>query len=154
MKKNKLLLASLLVLPLLASCSQEIYIPSHSFPSIDPLNGGEAGDNSGNSSASGENPGEEEEENMTVYFYLNYSNSDQAIYQMRWMMLKPLGTCPEQAKLTSANAPDPLYPKFLGYSEYPSLIDAEGENANKIWDFAKDYKQSNILNLYGIWVKE
>ena len=61
-------------------------------------------------------------------------------------MLKPLGEIPEKAKLTDANAADPLYNKFLGYSEYSSSI---GDN---IWDFENDYKQSNVLNLYGIWV--
>lgn len=159
MKLNKFFLAGLLVLPLLVACSETTFTPSHVYPSNDPLNP-EASANPSNSGQgsegeSGQSEDEEEvEENMTVYFYVNYSNSDTPKYRMRWTMLKPLGACPEQAKLTNADAPDPLYPKFLGYSEYPSLIDAEGDNADKMWDFAKDYKQSNVLNLYGIWVSE
>ena len=101
---------------------------------------------------------------MTVYFYLDYShsefpttdktddeyvqtNANEPVYVMKWYMLKPLGECPAKAMLTSANAADPLYTKFLGYSEYPSSVDG-----SKLWDFKQDYKQFNILNLYGIWV--
>ena len=154
MKKYKFLLAGLLVLPLLVSCSETTFTPSRSYPSVDPLNP-DASVNPGDSGQGQQgDDGGEDEENMTVYFYINYSNSDQELYKMKWTMLKPLGKCPDEAKLTAANAPDPLYPKFLGYSEYPSLMDAEGDNANKLWDFEKDYKQSNILNLYGIWVSE
>ena len=61
-------------------------------------------------------------------------------------MLLPLGEIPEEAKLADKDAADPLYGKFLGYSEYSSSI---GEN---LWDFENDFKQSNVLNLYGIWV--
>ena len=56
-------------------------------------------------------------------------------------------------------APDDYYPVFLGYSEWPSLIeditDQEYEqdpSKPHIWRFETDYKQSNTLNLYGIWV--
>ena len=122
MKKIKLLL---IALPLLVACSKSVYHPSHSYPG-DPLKDGVP--------------------NMTVNFYLDYSHSDEPIYTMRWYMLKPLGEIPEKAKLTDENAADPLYSKFLGYSEFSSSI---GDN---IWDFEKDYKQSNVLNLYGIWV--
>ena len=154
MKKNKLLLASLLVLPLLISCNQTIYKPTHSYPEFDPLNGDNAGGNSGSSGESGDNQGDDEE-NMTVYFYIDYSHSDEPLYKMRWTMLKPLGACPAQAQLDDSKATDPLYSKFLGYSEYPSLMDETGVGGGaKLWDFANDYKQSNILNLYGIWVSK
>jgi hypothetical protein len=66
---------------------------------------------------------------------------------MDWYSLVPLKTCPEEAVLTDAMAPDALYPHFIGYSEYPSALDE-----SLLWDFENDYKQSNILNLYGIWV--
>ena len=156
MKMNKLLLAGLLVLPLLVSCSETVYKPSRSFPEYDPLTGETAGGNSGdNSGEPGDDTGDEDEENMTVYFYIDYSHSDEPLYKMRWTMLKPLGTCPEQAKLDDSKAKDPLYSKFLGYSEYPSLMDESGvDGGAKLWDFANDYKQSNILNLYGIWVSK
>ena len=148
MKKSKFLLAGLLVLPLLISCEQTTYTPKHSYPAVDPMNpdasvnpGGGGDDSSG---------GEEEmEENMTVNFYLDFSHSDEPLHSMRWYMLKPLGECPEKAKLDDSKAADPLYGKFLGYSEYPSSIDE-----SHLWDFAKDYKQSNVLNLYGIWVSQ
>ena len=156
MKKNKLLLMSILLIPTLIACNGQTYKPRIPFPG-DPINGGKQDANATD---------EEDEDalNMTINFYLDYSHSANAnkeyenmpdknasasepIYSMRWYMLKPLGECPEQARLTDANAPDPLYGKFLGYSEYPSLLDN-----SKLWDFANDYKQSNILNLYGIWV--
>ncbi len=137
--KKKLFLLPLLVLPLLvAGCKTMTYTPRVPYPGIpeDPGTG-----------PGGDDPGEPIEKNMVVNFYLNYSNSDTPIYTMEWWSLKALGECPEEAILTDADAPDPLYPKFLGYSEYPSSIDE-----SHLWDFANDYKQSNILNLYGIWV--
>ena len=106
----------------------ETYVPKFPYPGEDP---------------------EVKEEDMTINFYLDNTHSDEPIYTMRWFMLEPLGSCPAEAVLTDADAPDPLYPTFIGYSEFPSSIDED-----HIWDFAQDYKQSNILNLYGIWVKE
>lgn len=122
--KKKLLL-TILVLPLLASCSgSETYNPRFAYPGEDP-----------------------KEFDMTVNFYLDYSHSDEPLYTMRWYQLEPLGECPTEAKLDDSKAADPLYPTFIGYSEYPSAIDED-----LIWNFATDYKQYNVLNLYGIWV--
>ena len=137
MKKNKALLLGLLVLPLLASCTETIIKPKRSYPG-DPI----------------ENKEQFEETNMTVYFYLSYSQSEEekVLYSMKWYMLKPMGECPAeataavQAAITNGDI-DPLYPTFLGWSEYSSSIDE-----SKLWNFETDYKQSNILNLYGIWV--
>lgn len=129
--KKKLLL--LLTLPLLASCSGSYeYTPKYEYPGEDEI------------------PVEPEikEEDMTVNFYKD-NTEDTPLYSMRWYMLEPLGECPTEAVLSDADAPDPLYPTFLGYSEFSSSIDED-----HIWDFAKDYKQSNILNLYGIWVSK
>jgi len=124
--KKKLLL-SLLVLPLLASCSgSEMFNPRFPYPGEDP-----------------------KEFDMTVNFYLDNSHSDEPIYTMRWYQLEPLGECPEEAKLDNSKAADPLYPIFIGYSEYSSAIDED-----LIWNFATDYKQYNVLNLYGIWVAQ
>ena len=81
---------------------------------------------------------------MLLTLPLLTSCSGSALYTPRYPYP---GEGPEEAKLTDADAPDPLYPTFLGYSEYSSSIDED-----HIWDFAKDYKQSNILKLYGIWV--
>ena len=143
MKIAKLFVLGLVVVPLLAACaSTGTYIPKHSYPG-DPINGDKSHGGQGGS----EGEIEMDEENMTVNFYLDYSHSDEPIYSMRWYMLVPLKECPEQAKLDSSRAADPLYTKFLGYSEYPSSIDED-----KLWNFETDYKQSNVLNLYGIWV--
>ena len=140
MKKNRLLLLGLLVMPLLASCNEMIIYPKRSYPEEgDPI----------------ENKENYEEFNMIVNFYLDYSHSEEPIYTMDWYMLKPLGKEPEDAKKAIQDniaKHDELYPTFIGWSEYSSLMDEL--DASKIWDFEKDYKQSNILSLYGIWVSE
>ena len=126
MKKQLLVL---LALPLLAGCTGSYtYTPKYPYPGEDPV---------------------VKEQNLVVYFYLDYSHSDEPLYEMKWYLLEPLGKCPNEAVLTDKDAPDPLYPKFLGYSEYPTCIDEE-----KIWNFETDYKQQNPLKLYGIWVAE
>ena len=136
MKKNRLLLLGLLVMPLLASCTETIIYPKRSYPG-DPI----------------EHKAEyEEEKNMTVNFYLDYSHSEEPIYSMKWYMLKPLEKEPEEARAAlqaHLAEHDELYPDFLGWSEYSSSIDE-----SKLWNFETDYKQSNILSLYGIWVKK
>ena len=130
------------LLPLFVSCtSVSSYTPRVPYPGIpDDPGGGEGG---------GGGPDIPEEYNMTVNFYLNYSNSDEPYYTMEWYSLVPLGSCPDEAKLDSVTPPDPLYPNFLGYSEYPSSIDD-----SHLWNFETDSKQSNILSLYGIWVSD
>lgn len=136
MKKSKLLLVSLLALPLLSACTETIIKPKRPYPG-DPIE---------------EKTKYEEEQNMTVNFYLDFSHSEEPIYSMRWYMLKPLGEEPaEAAKALEENADkhDELYPDFLGWSEYSSSLDE-----SKLWNFETDYKQSNILNLYGIWVNK
>ena len=136
MKKNKVLLLGLLVLPLLASCTETVIHPRLSYPG-DPVEQKEQ---------------YEEEKNMTVNFYLDYSHSEEPIYSMKWYMLKPIGEEPAEAKAAleaNKDQHDELYPDFIGWSEYSSSIDE-----SKLWDFATDYKQSNILNLYGIWVNK
>ena len=165
MKKNKLFIAALITLPLLAACSQTVYRPEYPYPG-DPLK------TSKTSGASGDEGGgdiELGEKNMTVYFYLDSSHTEdpvkdangsvktdenyvreneyQPVYVMKWYMLYPLGEIPKEAKLEDKDAADPLYWKFLGYSEYPTCLDE-----SKLWNFETDYKQSNVLKLYGIWV--
>ena len=147
MKKNKLLLLALTVLPVLIGCSSTgVYTPSHSYPGA--ASKANPGSNQSNSGGQGGQE-EEREENMTVNFFIDYSHSDTPIYSMRWYMLEPLEKCPEQAVLTDADAKDPLYGKFLGYSEYSSAVDE-----SLLWNFETDFKQGNVLNLYGIWVSK
>ena len=136
MKKSKLFLVSLLALPLLTSCTESIINLHRAYPG-DPVEQKEQ---------------YEEEKNMTVNFYLDYSHSEEPIYTMKWYMLKPLGEEPAGAKKAledNKDKHDELYPDFLGWSEYSSSLDE-----SKLWNFATDYKQSNILNLYGIWVNK
>lgn len=143
MMKNKILLPLLALSTMLVGCSSLTFKPSVPYPGIPdyPDPGGEDPDIPG-------------EPNLTVNFYKNYSNSADKdgkitpFYTMDWYSLKPLGELPSEAVLTDADAPDPLYPHFIGYSEYPTAIDE-----SLLWDFAEDYKQGNILSLYGIWVK-
>ena len=87
--------------------------------------------------------------NQTVYFFLDYSHSDSEdpFYKMKWYSGYPLGSCPEECKLTNDNASDPLFPVFLGWSKFSSSLDD-----SKLWDFAKDYQTGSVLKLYGIWV--
>ena len=135
MKKSKLFIIGLLAVPLLSACNTTIIKPTRSFP----------GDIV-------EEKEKFEEYNMTVNFYLDYSHSEEPIYSMRWFMLKPLESEPEEAKKAlqdHLSEHDELYPTFLGWSEYSSSIDK-----SKLWNFATDYKQSNILSLYGIWVSD
>ena len=89
----------------------------------------------------------EDEKNQTVKFYLDFSHSDEPIYTMKWWSITPLGECPEECRLTSADAADPMFPVFLGWSEYPSSVDD-----SHIWNFETDYKYGILLELYGIWV--
>lgn len=136
MKKNKFLLLGLLVLPLLAGCSETIITPKRSYPG-DPVEEKEKFD----------------EFNMTVNVYLDFSHSEEPIYSTRWYMLKPLSeeikNAAYQAIDDNKDKADPLYPEFLCFSEYSSSVDD-----SKAWNFATDYKQSNILSLYGIWASE
>ena len=137
MKKKLLFLSALL--PLLAGCAtSSIYTSVFPYPGEDP---------------------EIKEEDMTVNFYFSNIYSDNPIFSMRWYMLEPLESCPSEANLSDANLinklkeegifADELYPVFIGYSEYSSSIDED-----HLWDFATDFKQSNVLNLYGIWVSK
>lgn len=154
MKKQLAIL--LAMFPLLGGCSLSYdYDPGIPYPGDDDSD-----------TDSDDNPDEEELLPMTVYFYLDYSHSEDTtndtkdsdgnvvevpeyIYKYSWYMLKPLGSCPTEAILTDSDAADELYPHFLGYSMYPTCLDE-----SKIWNFETDYYQSNILNLYGIWVSD
>ena len=142
---NKKLLLVTLLLPFLAGCELSYdYVPRSPYPGAAAADGGDDDQSGGGGQQGG---GDEELIPMRVYFFKSFSQSDEPIFQLDWYMLKPLGECPAGAVLTDAQAPDPLYPHFIGYSRYSSCMDE-----TLLWDFATDYYQSNILNLYGIWV--
>lgn len=84
---------------------------------------------------------------QTYYFYIDYWHSEEPYFTLNWWQGLPLGQCPEECKLTSNDATDPLFPVFLGWSEYSSSIDD-----SKLWNFASDAKFPLIVELYGIWV--
>ena len=141
MKKKLLLLP--LILPFISGCSL-----SYTFNPRSPYPKAAEEESEGE-----EGGGEEEVEKlpMMVYFYLDYSHSEEGseIYSMEWLMLTPLGECPSEAKITDSMRADDNYPHFIGYSEYSSCMDE-----TLLWDFTTDYKQSNILKLYGVWVSQ
>ena len=83
---------------------------------------------------------------LTVNFFLDYSHSEEPFFVYEWYTLVPMGECPEEARLTSADASDPLFPVFVCWSEYSSSIDD-----SHAWNFKTDSKTGKILNLYGIW---
>ena len=87
--------------------------------------------------------------NQTYYFHLDYSHSENndAVAKIQWWRGYPLGEVPEKCKLTSENASDPLFPVFLGWSEYSSSLDD-----SLLWNFKTDFKQTQTVHLYGIWV--
>ena len=142
MKKKLLVLPLILLTASMLGCKTQTYNPGVPYPGIpdypSPGGGGGGGDEPLPS-----------EFNMVVNFYLNYSNSITPIYTMDWYSLIPLETLPQGAALTDADAPDPYYPHFIGYSQYPTAIDE-----SKLWNFAEDTYSSNELNLYGIWVRQ
>ena len=111
--------------------------------------GGKSGDNSGNSSSTpaSDPSSQEDEKKQTYYFYIDFWHSDEPMYTMKWYQGQPLGSCPSECQLTDADATDPAFPTFLGWSDVSSAIDEE-----QLWDFANDSKLSTTVNLYGIWV--
>ena len=113
-------------------------------------NSGGGGGGSGGGDGGGDDGGEGEPvKNQTVTFYIDYWHSEEPFYEMEWYSNKPLGECPAKCKLTSADATDPLFPVFLGWSQYSSSIDD-----SHIWNFETDTKGGIELTLYGIWVAE
>ncbi len=99
------------------------------------------------------------------------------IYSVVVPMMEPMGKCPEeldadpglsgetaranrQAKIEAIAAEkaveygivfdiDPVFNKFIGFSYTGvALFDSN------LWDFSKDYVQSAVVNLYGVWVSE
>ena len=148
MKKQLLLLT--LLFPLLGACADTYeYTPRIPYPGSD--------DTSESEDDKGDEGGDDGDKiPMTVNFYYDYAHSETPFLsfpvidnQSTYHMLEPLGSLPEGAELTDADAKDPLYPHFIGYSRFSSCLD-EG----KLWDFANDYYQGSTLDLYGIWVSQ
>lgn len=87
--------------------------------------------------------------NQTYNFYIDFSHTDEPFFVKQWYTGKPLGEIPAECVLTSEDAPDPAFPIFLGWSEYPSTMDE-----TKMWDFENTAKVALTVSLYGIWVSE
>ena len=85
--------------------------------------------------------------NQTYKFYLDYSHSDEPLYSLEWWRGRPLGKMPDAIKgIGDADASDPLFPHFIGWSKYSSSLDD-----SKLWDFAKDSADYKEVYIYGIW---
>lgn len=111
-----------------------------------------SGDSTPTSDPSEVSPSDETEgkqKTQKVEFYIDYWHSEEPCYEMMWYPGIPMGECPKECQFTSKDATDPLFPNFLGWSQYSSSIDD-----TNIWDFKTDSKIGNSLILYGIWVGE
>ncbi len=150
MKKRNFLFVSSLLLTLgmaaMVGCG-----PTDSGGSGEGDGGGGTGPGGGGSGGGGGGGGDPTPQtfNQTYYFFLDYSHSDESnpFKKVQWYRGQPLGSVPEGCSLTSENASDPLFPVFLGWSEYSSSLDD-----SKLWNFATDFKQTQTVYLYGIWV--
>lgn len=116
--------------------------------------------------------------NSTYFDSATQKNVKCPIYSVVVPMMEPMGSCPSeldadpgltgetaranrQSKIEALAAAeaakheglsfevDPTFPKFIGFS-------ATGVAAfeSNLWDFSKDYIQSAVVNLYGVWVSE
>ena len=101
--------------------------------------------------------GEEEEEDMdvTIYFFIDYNNTDMKdetgtmlLKKMKWYSEKPIRMS-DVPTLTSAQAPDPAFPYFVGWSDH-TIIDTKAD----LWNFDTDVVPygTYTLKLYGIWM--
>lgn len=103
------------------------------------------------------------EYNTTIKFYFDNTQTtdskgnDCPIYTMKWYMMKPLGSCPEEVDsaeevlaLGAKFGFEPVqdFVNFLGFSFYSTAL---GDPAH-MWNFKSDIKQQAVTCLYGIWV--
>ena len=160
MKKQLLLLAAPTLL--LAGCVTEVKYNPFYVPQYVP-------------SEQETNPEQEEDEDLqtTYNFYFSYSHStkynvltgkdeDCPIFSVKHSMLKPLGTIPtevdSEAKVKALGLQkgftvDPHFTTFLGFSYHGvTVVLADENNNDKLWNFAEDYMQQAVVNLYAVWV--
>lgn len=93
-----------------------------------------------------------DDHNQTYYFFIDYSHSEkeQALVTIPWYRNKPLGAMPEEIKdISDKDAPDELFPIFLGWSAYSSSVDN-----SHLWDFEKDSSDKKDAYIFGIWASE
>lgn len=118
---------------------------------------------------------EDDELTCTYNFYFSYSHTTKysvitgkdescPIYTCKHSMLSPLGAIPDAVKdeasvvalgTSFGFSKDPAFKTFLGFSSTGVMTIVNGESKDdegKLWNFATDYKQEAIINLYGIWV--
>ena len=95
--------------------------------------------------------------NLEVYFYIDYNNvrepesdDDTSYYyaKLDWYVGIPFGSANKPAD--PSQAPDPAFPRFMGWSSHP-IIDNIPED---LWDFDKDFVPDGtyVFTLYGIWL--
>lgn len=96
--------------------------------------------------------GEDEDKDVTVYFFLDYNNVDdedttgtKLVAKFKWYQNVPLKEAPIPANPTQSA--DPAFPYFVGWSAH-TIIDSKAD----LWDMEKDVVSGSYhLNLYGIW---
>ena len=167
----KKILIPLLSILLLGGCTYNVdYTPSH------------GGKYDYTKDQEGESEEEEEVLYATYNFYFSFTSAtyfDSAtqrnvkcpIYSVVVPMMEPMGAYPAALDVDATHATrqdkilavaaekateygitfevDPTFPKFVGFSS----TGAAAFESN-LWDFSKDYVQSAVVNLYGVWVSE
>lgn len=89
--------------------------------------------------------------NLEVFFYIDFNNADDAdnaYAKLDWYVGVPFGSKNKPAD--PAQAPDPAFPKFAGWSSHP-IIDNIPDD---LWNFEEDVVPdgSYTFALYGIWI--
>ncbi len=92
------------------------------------------------------------EENLFVGFYLDFNSYEPGNFYHSYTTTTGVKLTPPPTTPTAADATDPAFPTFLGWSTH-SIIDSTDD----LWDFETDIVPSRsrtYIYLYGIWVAE
>ena len=95
-----------------------------------------------------QNPVVDPTKTIKVSFYVDFSQTT-AKYVLDAEPGKNI-SLPNEAKLTDADALDPAFPYFLGYSIHPMV-----DSTNDLWKFDSDIIpiDATEFTLYGVWVE-
>lgn len=96
--------------------------------------------------------GEDDDKNVTIYFFLDYNNVDpddtsgkKLLAEFKWYQNVPLKDAPIPPTPTEPS--DPAFPVFMGWSDH-TIIDQKED----LWDMNTDVVSGSYhLYLYGIW---